>query len=99
MNLRRSTSGSVIGLLALALAFVRPVVADRNSQPVEQWGLFELVLPGPADGESVAKKQDRYGFIDEKARAVTLPGRAGIALRIRRVSGAQGEISDFPPGN
>ena len=53
----------------------------------------------PVDGEFVAKKQDRYLFVDEQARTVTLPGRAGMALRIRRVGGERGEITDRPPGN
>jgi hypothetical protein len=53
----------------------------------------------PVDGVFVAKKKDRYCFVDGKARAVALPGRPGIALRIRRIGGGLGEMSDKPPGN
>ena len=39
----------------------------------------------PVEGEFVTKKKDNYHFIDEKGRAVGLPGKPYMALRIRRV--------------
>jgi hypothetical protein len=41
------------------------------------------------EGEFVAAKKDSYDFIDAQGRAVALPGKPGIALRIRRL-GADG---------
>jgi hypothetical protein len=40
----------------------------------------------PVEGEFVAKKKDNYHFADEKGRAVALPEKPYMALRIRRVS-------------
>ena len=37
------------------------------------------------EGEFVTKKKDNYHFIDEKGRAVTLPGKPYMAVRIRRI--------------
>lgn len=53
----------------------------------------------PVDGVFTAKKLDRYFFVEASGRDVPLPGKPGLALRIRRVAGAAGEISDKPPGN
>ena len=43
----------------------------------------------PVAGEFIAKKLDDYHFVDAAGRTVTLPGKPGIALRIRRL-GADG---------
>jgi len=40
----------------------------------------------PVEGEFVTKKKDNYHFVDEKARAVPLPGKPYIAVRIRRIA-------------
>jgi len=45
----------------------------------------------PVDGEFVTKKKDNYHFVDEKGRAVTLPGKPYMAVRIRRVPDAKTE--------
>lgn len=42
----------------------------------------------PVAGEFVAKRKDNYHFVDLEGRAVPLPGKAGIAVRVRRVGGA-----------
>jgi hypothetical protein len=39
----------------------------------------------PVPGEFVTRKDGSYDFVDEQGRAVTLPGKEGIALRIQRV--------------
>jgi len=43
----------------------------------------------PVEGEFVTKKKDNYHFIDAQGRSVGLPGKAGMALRLRRL-GADG---------
>jgi hypothetical protein len=40
----------------------------------------------PVAGEFVTKKKDNYHFVDADGRAVTLPGKPYMAVRIRRVS-------------
>jgi hypothetical protein len=49
----------------------------------------------PVEGEFVTKKKDSYHFVDENGRAVPLPGRPYIAVRIRRVAGAP--VAPSPP--
>jgi hypothetical protein len=43
----------------------------------------------PVDGEFVIEKKDSYDFVDTKGRTIPLPGKPGMALRIRRL-GADG---------
>ncbi len=43
----------------------------------------------PVEGEFVAARKDSYDFVDAKGRSVTLPGKPGMAIRIRRL-GADG---------
>jgi hypothetical protein len=62
---------------------------------IDTWGMTIT----PVDGLFVAKKKDKYTFLDEKGRTIALPGKSGIALRIRYVGGPRGEITDKPPGN
>ncbi|HTB62642.1 MAG TPA: DUF5605 domain-containing protein, partial [Opitutales bacterium] len=40
----------------------------------------------PVDGAFVVKKQDNYNFADENGRAIALPDKPYLALRIRRVN-------------
>jgi hypothetical protein len=42
----------------------------------------------PVAGTFVAKKKNRYHFVDAQDRSVSLPGKAGIALRVRRAGGS-----------
>jgi hypothetical protein len=39
----------------------------------------------PVIGEFVTRKKDNYHFVDANDRTVTLPGKPGIALRVRRL--------------
>jgi hypothetical protein len=39
----------------------------------------------PVDGEFVTKKKDDYHLIDAKGRAIALPGKPGMAIRLIRV--------------
>jgi hypothetical protein len=76
----------------------RDGITDGTQFTVEVIDTWAMTIT-PVEGLFVAKKKDGYTFLDEKNRVVTLPGKEGIALRIRRVGGATGEISDKPPGN
>lgn len=63
-------------------------VADGQKYKVEvidTWGMTVT----PVEGEFVAKKKDGYHFIDAQGRTVPLPGKAGMAVRVRRI-GADG---------
>lgn len=76
----------------------RDGVADGNQFKIEIIDTWDMTIT-PVDGVFVAKKKDNYTFIEASGRSVTLPGKSGLALRIRRIAGASGEISDKPPGN
>jgi hypothetical protein len=76
----------------------RDGIADGNQFKIEVIDTWNMTI-AQVDGVFVAKKKDSYTFIEEKGRTVTLPGKPGMALRIRRVAGSAGEISDKPPGN
>ena len=43
----------------------------------------------PVAGEFVTKKKDNYHFVDAQGRAVPLPGKPGIAVRVQLVSDAK----------
>jgi hypothetical protein len=75
----------------------RDGIADGTQFKVEILDTWGMTIT-PVEGVFVAKKKDRYTFVDEKGRSVALPGKPFHALRIRRVGGPVGEISDKPPG-
>jgi hypothetical protein len=50
----------------------------------------------PVAGEFVAHKQGNYYFADARGRSVPLPGRPGIALRVRRVGGPEPKAAPAP---
>jgi hypothetical protein len=47
----------------------------------------------PLDGVFTVKRRDRYVFVDRDGRAVALPGKPGVALRIRYAGGAAPGVS------
>jgi len=51
----------------------------------------------PVEGEFVTKKKDNYHFVDEKDRAVALPGKPFMALRIRRIPDAEDSRTKIAP--
>ena len=51
---------------------------------IDTWNMTST----PVKGEFVTKKKDNYSFADANARAVSLPGKPGIALRIVNIGGA-----------
>lgn len=81
-----------------AFSLYRDGITDGTRFTVEILDTWEMTVT-PVAGEFVAKRVDNYSFADAGGRVVKLPGKEGIALRIRRVSGPTGEISDRPPGN
>jgi hypothetical protein len=76
----------------------RDGLADGNQFKVEILDTWNMSIT-PVEGVFTAKKKDNYTFVDDQGRSVKLPGQPNLALRIRRVSGVTGEISDKPPGN
>jgi hypothetical protein len=50
----------------------------------------------PVEGVFVTKKKNRYYFVDEHNRAVTLPGKPYLALRINRVADTAGTVNHEP---
>jgi len=52
----------------------------------------------PVDGDFVTAKKDNYYFVAEQGRAITLPGKPYIALRIRRVDDAPAVPLTAPNG-
>jgi len=63
-------------------------VADGQKYQVEVIDTWAMTVT-PVAGEFVTKKLDGYHFVDVAGRSVTLPGKPGIALRVRRL-GADG---------
>jgi hypothetical protein len=64
-------------------------VADGQKYSVEIIDTWAMTIT-PVAGEFVTRKKDNYHFVDASDRTVTLPGKPGIALRIRRL-GADGQ--------
>jgi len=62
---------------------------------VDTWGMTIT----PVDGDFVTMKKDNYYFVDEKDRAVTLPAKPWLALRIRRVGGTAAAASGGAEGD
>jgi hypothetical protein len=52
-----------------------------RAEVIDTW---EMTIT-PVAGEFVAKKKDAYHFVDARNRAIALPGKPGMALRLRRV--------------
>jgi len=60
---------------------------------IDVWEMTIVRVPG----EFVVRKKDRYTFTDAQGRSVVLPGKAGMALRIRRVgTGAAAAEAEVP---
>lgn len=60
---------------------------------IDVWEMTVTRVPG----DFVVTKKDRYSFVDTKGRVVELPGKAGIALRIRRVGDQEGVAETVAP--
>jgi hypothetical protein len=52
----------------------------------------------PVPGVFITKRKDTHSFIDRDARSITLPGKPGIAIRLRKIGGTvSSDASDSPP--
>jgi len=51
----------------------------------------------PVDGVFNLKAKDRYSFVDRDGRAVKLPGKPYMALRITYADGAAGRADTIAP--
>jgi hypothetical protein len=49
------------------------------------------------EGVFTTKRKDRYTFVDRDGRNVNLPGKPGMALRIRYTGGAAGRTDSTVP--
>jgi hypothetical protein len=58
-------------------------VADGQKYTVEIIDTWAMTIT-PVPGEFVAKKLDNYHFVDAAGRTVKLPGKPGMAVRVRR---------------
>lgn len=61
---------------------------------IDTWGMTVTPVPG----DFVTKQKDNYNFADEQGRAVALPGKPYLALRIRRVDDAPAVPLPAPDG-
>lgn len=59
-------------------------VTDGMTFAVDVIDVWNMTIT-PIAGEFTAKQKDRYHVVDAQGRSVTLPGRQGIAIRVRRV--------------
>lgn len=64
-------------------------VADGQRYIVEVIDTWAMTIT-PVAGEFVTKKLDGYHFVDVQGRKVPLPGKPGMAVRVRRI-GADGQ--------
>ena len=63
-------------------------MADGQKYQVEILDTWAMTVT-PVAGEFVTKKLDGYYFADAAGRKVALPGKPGLAIRVRRL-GADG---------
>jgi len=60
-------------------------VVDGQKYAVDVIDTWAMTIT-PVAGEFVTKKLDGYHFVDATGRTVTLPGKAGMAVRVRRLA-------------
>ncbi len=59
-------------------------VSDGQRYQVEIIDTWAMTIT-PVEGEFVTKRLDNYHFVDAGGRVVPLPGKPGIAVRVRRI--------------
>lgn len=59
-------------------------VADGQRYQVEIIDTWEMTITS-VEGEFVTRKLDNYHYVDATGRTVKLPGKPGIAVRVRRI--------------
>lgn len=67
----------------------RDNLAEGMRFKVEIINVWDMTIT-PVEGEFVLKRKDRYHFVDASGRAVALPGKRGIAVRIQRIGAPAG---------
>ena len=70
-----------------AFQLYRRDVADGMRFTVDVIDVWNMTIT-PVAGEFVTRRKDNYHFVDLQKRSVPLPGKAGIAVRVRRVKPA-----------
>lgn len=73
-------------------------VADGQKYKVEVIDTWDMTITA-IEGEFVTKKKDNYHFIDAQGRTVTLPGKAGMAVRVRRLGADRAPVKTELPGD
>ena len=71
-------------------------VVDGQRYRIEIIDTWDMTIT-PVPGEYVAKKKDDYHYIDAQNRAVSLPAKPGIALRILRIGENDQPLNTEPP--
>ena len=70
-------------------------VNDGEHFKVDVIDTWDMTLT-PVAGEFIAKKKDNYHFEDAQSRTVPLPGKSGMAVRIRRIAGTAASETTVP---
>jgi len=71
-------------------------VTDGQTYTIDILDTWEMTVT-PVEGVFTTRKLDNYHFVDAAGRAVKLPGREGIALRIRRSDTSAPAVVAPPP--
>lgn len=73
-------------------------VVDGQRYQVEVLDTWDMTVT-PIDGEFTTKKLDNYHFVDASGRKVSLPGKPGMAVRVRRIGNDGKPAATFLPGD
>jgi hypothetical protein len=60
-------------------------VVEGQRYQVEVVDTWDMTVT-PVEGEFVTKQLDNYHFVDATGRTVKLPGKPGMAVRVRRIA-------------
>lgn len=71
-------------------------VTDGMKFKVDVIDTWDMTIT-PVSGEFVTKRKDRYQFADAQGRSVNLPGKPGMAVRVRYTGGRAGESESSKP--
>jgi len=71
-------------------------VTDGMKVAVDVIDIWDMTIT-PAPGEFVTKQKGRYYFVDAEGRCVSLPGKAGIAIRVRRIGSQPAKTETTAP--
>jgi hypothetical protein len=77
-------------------ALYRDALAENMQFGVEVIDTWAMTITS-VEGVFTTKRKDRYTFVDRDGRNVNLPGKPGMALRIRYTGGAAGRTDSTVP--